>query len=206
MPKKPKSNVFSSLSGQKNKENDPREHFVSVQAVLNHLDFLKEVDSLPGQPLYKEEVVQNAVRRYKQCWLPLMDHIESRELQQVDKVAPPLGKTLNFVSCLNQSCFITLDVHWAWHCHMLCPTTYWSDLLSRPTGPLDHSNRSKEDWDAMRQACRTHWERLYPEEPFDPPWITGQDVLSQKVEFNSGFEYDIVAASQRQKSFYYQVR
>ncbi len=74
------------------------EFFISVDVVnesVRHLVFLKEVEKTPELKL--DHVIRNAIRRYERLWIPLAGklHGDSSSLE------PPL------------------DVHWAWHAHML---------------------------------------------------------------------------------------
>lgn len=74
-----------------------------IMLAQQHLAFLREVDTISEQ-LLKPHVMANAVRRYETCWLHILcNHTEADLL-------PPL------------------DVHWAWHVHMLSPCQYASDL------------------------------------------------------------------------------
>ena len=69
-----------------------------------HLAFLEEVNR-NATSLEKPHVIANAVRRYENFWLPIL-----RDANEHDILLPPL------------------DVHWAWHVHMLNPNSYASDM------------------------------------------------------------------------------
>ena len=91
------------------------------------------------------------------------------------------------------------DVHWVWHCHMLCPSLYAADLEASVLGrAIDHNPRDAATLEDLRRKTERRWEEAFPEEPFDfqPP--------TQEV-FNSDFKYDILAAALRQMEFFYQV-
>ena len=87
-----------------------------------------------------------------------------------------------------------LDVHWVWHVHMLCPRKYASDCVKIISLLPQHR------YDADGELARVLWEK-YTDEPFD---VDYQDIPNETY-FESCLRYDIVAASQRQKGFYYHV-
>ncbi len=165
-------------------------YLLNVDALLMHLDFLRRADQAP-RILSRPERMRQAARRYEACWLPLLaarGKVGEEEVPE-ESLAPPL------------------DVHVAWHCHMLCPTLYAKDLrLSSTLGRMArHRNRPQEEWDKMRERCKGAWEETFPEEPFQPPWMTQEGDTIPETDFESAFEYDLVAAAERQSSFYYQV-
>ena len=45
---------------------------VTVQDVINHLDFLQDIDEMGQDKFYNEQFVQNAIRRYQKFWIPLI--------------------------------------------------------------------------------------------------------------------------------------
>lgn len=51
------------------------------------------------------------------------------------------------------------------------------------------------------------WERFYPDEPFELDYkkISSGNVVDLNAADTGGITYDLVAAVQRQSSFYYQV-
>ena len=99
-----------------------------------------------------------------------------------------------------------LDVHWAWHLHMLAPLSYRQDLLATSLGRIiNHQPRDPQSTAAreIRQRTSEKWSELFPGESFHSQ--SGADVDQTHSDFSSSFTYDIVKASGRQKVFYYQV-
>lgn len=148
-----------------------------IQAALNELDFLRVVDSHPllhGGPL-----VDQAIQRYEQLWLPLV--AESSE----PLLAP-------------------LDIEWVWYCHMLCPLAYEADCMNLFGRMIDHQlTKAIDYWKAVARS-QTIWNRRYPHVPFqvDMDRVTDQGYLKHAP---SRLTYDIAAAISRQRVFYYQV-
>lgn len=70
-----------------------------LTACQREVNFLRMIDR-KAPILYEKAVVDNAIRRYETYWLPMQ--AEKPDLNNI----PPL------------------DVHWVWHTHMLCPTSY----------------------------------------------------------------------------------
>ncbi|KIH56430.1 hypothetical protein ANCDUO_13389 [Ancylostoma duodenale] len=62
-------------------------------------NFLRMIDR-KAPLLYEADVVNQAIRRYETCWLPM------QAAHPDMNVIPPL------------------DVHWVWHTHMLSPLHY----------------------------------------------------------------------------------
>ena len=62
---------------------------VSINDVINHLDFLKSVEDQDGK-FYDATYVKNSLRRYENFWLPLMLTIAENPDNDT-KYAPPLG-------------------------------------------------------------------------------------------------------------------
>ncbi|GAQ86002.1 hypothetical protein KFL_002640230 [Klebsormidium nitens] len=133
---------------------------------------LSAVDNAPE--LHTPAGAQQAARRYRHCWLPLL-----AKQGPGAQLLPPL------------------DVHWAWHCHMLNPVMYAQDcgrLLGRT---LDHPLIS-DDTLAFGTAMSL-WASECPNEPWDP--VPGS---AEPAEVGS-IELKLVAAMGRQTSFFYQV-
>ncbi|XP_068244397.1 dentin sialophosphoprotein-like [Palaemon carinicauda] len=76
-----------------------------VRAAKRLLSFLATVDE--HKALYQGPLVSAALRRYEECWLPLLARGGESE-----GCAPPL------------------DVHWVWLVHMLAPQHYHQDCLA----------------------------------------------------------------------------
>ncbi len=109
-----------------------------------------------------------------------------------------LGRTANV------NIFFSLDIHWVWHCHMLCPTLYHKDLAASSLGrPINHRPRDLAKLKELREITGREWARLYPEEPFDHKQLEYVKMTSEQLE--TKFEYDIAEAVSRQRMFYYQV-
>ena len=87
-----------------------------VKSAKDHLTFLEEVNKVASQ-LKQPHIIANAVRRYEECWLKLL-----RENESETDLVPPL------------------DVHWAWHVHMLCPKQYNTDINKVKPLLLQHIN------------------------------------------------------------------
>ena len=65
---------------------------VSINDVINHLDFLKSVEDQDGK-FYDATYVKNSLRRYEKFWLPFMLTIAENPDNDT-KYAPPLGMLL----------------------------------------------------------------------------------------------------------------
>ena len=74
-----------------------------VEACQRELDFLSDVDQHEVLTT-RGPAVLRAIRRYEQYWLPLAARHPTEQLVP------------------------GLDVHWVWHCHMLAPYSYESDV------------------------------------------------------------------------------
>ena len=63
---------------------------VKLDDVLNHLDFLKKIDTNGQDKFYVSSFIYNAIRRYEEFWIPFVlkmsDNFEDDLLY-----APPLG-------------------------------------------------------------------------------------------------------------------
>ena len=65
---------------------------VTVQNVVDHLDFLNNIDARGRDKFYNPKFVHNSVRRYETLWLPLITSVSSSPKDDL-KYVPPLGKT-----------------------------------------------------------------------------------------------------------------
>ena len=86
---------------------------------------------------------------------------------------------------------------------MLSPGHYGHDLSQSILNRIiDHQPKDLlcEDAKHKRMRSRIKWEELYPEVPFDLDLNT---ICEEN--FSSSFSYDIITASSRQQSFFYQV-
>lgn len=149
-----------------------------MQKALHELEFLDVVNSFPA--LHGGIVLEKAIRRYETCWLPL-----AASVADPTAIAPPL------------------DVHWVWHCHMLSPYEYELDCQRLVFKVIDHTVRSTTVLRQLRKDCEAIWKAKYPEEPFEYDW--NHPAPTQSPRYKPKCAYDLIAAVNRQTSFYYQV-
>ncbi|BFI32323.1 hypothetical protein MPTK2_4g04810 [Marchantia polymorpha subsp. ruderalis] len=178
--------------------------FDIIDSARAELRFLKLVDCTPA--LQDSEVLERAVDRYFEQWLPLVNEF-------ID--SPDSAHSLN--------CYLLppLDCACIWHCHKLNPVQYVNDcqhifgkLLDVKALPGKEPSDSELRKYADRQSIK-RWETAYPDEPyhFVQPFEDGnspefQELLNNKRSnrINPGrLRYDLIAAAQRQFPFYYQV-
>jgi len=159
---------------------------INSDSVWHHLKFLKYFDDHPE--FYHSNVVKRAINRYEFYWIPFILN-NSKSISDDLEFSPPL------------------DVHWVWYVHMLAPCKYKADLersdLRRVIGHVA-SNPSSDNARFKREKTALLWRQSYPNEPFD---ISINDATSEqnKPIYGTAFSYDILKASERQQSFYYQV-
>ncbi|KAL2629021.1 hypothetical protein R1flu_013707 [Riccia fluitans] len=175
-----------------------------ISAAIAQLRFLKVVGNTPA--LLISEVLERAVDRYFENWLPLVsEFLESPDCH-------------NSLNCYLQP---PLDCAWIWHCHKLSPVKYANDceqifkkLLDVKALPGNEPPDSKlREW--ADNFSRKRWQTAYPDEPYDfvQPCEDGnspefQELLEKKRSnrINPGrLRYDLVAAAHRQGPFIYQV-
>ena len=58
--------------------------------ILNHLDFLRQIDRNGENVFYNVNVIKDAVRRYEIFWIRLIQQVSNGPEQDLD-FAPPLG-------------------------------------------------------------------------------------------------------------------
>ena len=146
-----------------------------IQA-CNQLDFLEMVDKVPE--LKQPHVLARSVYRYEKYWLPLAAAHPDERLS-----AP-------------------LDIEWVWHCHMLSPRAYERDCQEIVQTVVDHTLKSKTDYEKALTKSRQLWMQRYQkeEEPFSI------DYCGEKGHvYESKITYNIIEAASRQKAFYYHV-
>ena len=163
---------------------------VSVPAVRQHVAFLETVHNDPlnhASALYLDRhLLAAAVERYEKLWLPM---VESLSTSQHKTLVPPI------------------DVAWVWHLHRLAPLKYAVYCRQRFGNILDpgssafrlqsHSTiEDHDDPDCLQ--TRALWTRKYPDDPF---FIATGGLTS----FTSGLVEAIVATSERQRTFLWQV-
>ena len=66
------------------------------------LDFLLDVDAEPGQPLYSEGPLKEALRRYERCWVKFVKDVCGDSADKDLEWAPPRGKNI-YISSLEMS-------------------------------------------------------------------------------------------------------
>ncbi|MFH4977130.1 hypothetical protein AB6A40_003839 [Gnathostoma spinigerum] len=140
--------------------------------------FLRMIDR-KAPVLYEQNVVDNAVRRYECYWLPM----QARR-PDINNVPP-------------------LDVHWVWHCHMLCPQKYKQDCEAICGTIVDHKLLSANEIQQRYEQSVSVWQEYCSDEPYDFLVSISSDRGTMKYERKSS--YDIAAACQRQRNFNYQI-
>jgi len=148
-----------------------------VEACRRELDFLAEVDRHDALTTSRP-VIRQAIRRYEQFWLPLVARHPSESLVP------------------------GLDVHWVWHCHMLAPYSYVSDVTRLAGRVVDHRLMTRSELEKARKKTRQLWVATYQDEPFD---VDFADVNEPTTDYTPQCSYDLEAAVGRQSKFYYQV-
>ncbi|ESO91289.1 hypothetical protein LOTGIDRAFT_153720 [Lottia gigantea] len=148
-----------------------------VSSAIDLLDFLAEADKLPS--LLNESVIRGAIYRYESLWLPFAAKFNDG----LELVAP-------------------VDIEWVWLCHLLSPVTYAKDCLAICGKIIDHKLRSKQERADGLEETQHLWDQEYPNDKFV---ISLDAVIDIPEIYYSKISYDIVAASLRQREFYYQV-
>ena len=152
-----------------------------LDSAFDQIDFLRDVDTCGL--LYSGKYLHQALYRYEKFWIHFYMSLDQKG-KNVHKYYPPL------------------DIAWVWHCHMLCPTEYAKDY-QRITGKvLDHKYNSKLDRFKKQENTKQLWTE-FTGVSFD--FMSEDAVDSGYDKFTTGINYDIIAAADRQKSFYYQV-
>eukprot|EP00892_Ulva_mutabilis_P007881 jgi/Ulvmu1/5465/UM023_0001.1 len=153
--------------------------------------FLRHVDEA-GDILYDEEVVRLSVLRYEHLWMPAVAALPDGAV-----LVPPL------------------DIAFVWHCHVLCPTRYFSDWqeitgsvpdykfpdLAAPTAATTE-NGLHVDLSTKADALQSMWRSL--ERAISLPSRTYNVDHLAKLP-TSCMSYDVASAALRQKVFFYQV-
>ena len=146
----------------------------------NQLDFLEVVDKVPE--LKQPRFLARSVYRYKKYWLPFA-------------AAHP-------DECLSAP----LDIEWVWHCHMLSPRAYEKDCKEIVKTVVNHTLRSKSNYQDALTKSRTLWLQRYrnEEEPFSLDYNAPYDNKNVR-NYETKIAINIIKAASRQKTFYYQV-
>ena len=158
------------------------------------LDFLKAVDA--AGYCYGREFVAKAVYRYEKYWLPLVAAEAAASAVGVSNGGQSNGAAAAAPPHQESSVLSTdqlappLDVHWAWHVHMLAPFAYSKDCQRITGGKLvGHRLKSQSDLEQLRfketssflfqdKICKTEngfyraktqpiWRKMYPDVPWD---------------------------------------
>lgn len=148
-----------------------------VDQAASHIAFLKAVDG--NHELRRPEVLKRALYRYEKLWLPLAAEHPSE--------------------CLSAP----MDIEWLWHCHMLSPKSYEKDCNTIVHGFINHAIRRADDYQRARNIAHAYWSHKYGE-PFYIDQDTPDDA-NKVAQFSSRISYDIAAAADRQRVFFYQV-
>jgi len=151
-----------------------------IEQSRNLIEFLEDVDAI--KVLYSGEIINKAIYRYKEYWLPMLAH--------------------HFNDC--KSIYPPIDVAWVWHCHMLCPTKYANDCMSLFGRLLPHEHLSRDERLTRQEATK----KLWKSECFASFNYQSENSISDSETFLRGgpskISYNLKEASLRQKEFYYQ--
>lgn len=149
-----------------------------IEAALNEVNFLQQVHK--DKYLRTLPGIKHAIYRYEQFWLPLLKKVSFDESRDQELVPP-------------------LDIQWVWHTHMLCPIQYGWYCNEKFGRSLGHRLYSLQEAEQRRSMTKQLWEEEYSKEPFEIRRDPSIQIPDSKIA------YDLVAATQRQKHFYYQV-
>ncbi|GAV72026.1 LOW QUALITY PROTEIN: DUF1399 domain-containing protein, partial [Cephalotus follicularis] len=153
-----------------------------VAAAKQQLKFLAVVDR--NRHLYSGPALDQAIYRYKYCWLPLLaKHGDSQ-------VSGPL--------------VVPLDCEWVWHCHRLNPVRYQNDCKQFYGRILDNKNVLSSVDETFHNETVAIWDKMFPSEPYELN-VSIQRVAKDTIGAFGTTDYDLVWAVQRQSSFFYQV-
>lgn len=157
-----------------------------VAAAKQQLQFLEAVDR--NRCLYDGPLLNKAIYRYKNYWLPLL--------------AKHTGSTI-----LEGPLVVPLDCEWIWHCHRLNPVQYKKDCEKLYGQILDNHNVVSSVQGTSMERSAKIWSSLYPEEPYEldlsiPFSEAGGEKFSGATD---NINYDLISAVKRQCSFVYQV-
>ena len=155
-----------------------------ITSSQHHVEFLKTVNSHPS--LYGGKVLEQAIRRYVKFWLPLA------------------------AECKEETLAAPLDIEWVWHCHLLSPILYHADVMKICGTFVRHKVSDKHNYQQALVFSEKYWNRKYPEEPFQVDLSasggeTESGLQPGELSMSLGLQYDLEAAAERQKVFYYQV-
>lgn len=146
------------------------------------LVFLQEVDHL--KELKSEQSIRRAIWRYEQFWLPLVANHDHPS----PVLVPPL------------------DVHWVWHCHLLCPRQYEKDCTALVGRLIEHqvSSINSSEYEKQSQSTEKLWNEKYG--TLETYTLSSSKVMPKEAQaYQSRCGYDLLQATTRQSSFYYNV-
>eukprot|EP01018_Ginkgo_biloba_P025969 Gb_06704 [translate_table: standard] len=156
-----------------------------VSAAKQQLAFLATVDCHPC--LYNGPILLVAIRRYEECWLPLLASRDGQGAPGIPLVPP-------------------LDCAWIWHCHRLSPIAYKDDCERLFGRLLDAPFVDPSMKDTAADGTAYIWKRRYPQEPYLLD-LSGTTVISRdnsNLQRETRIAYDLGQAVHRQQNFYYQ--
>ena len=118
------------------------------------------------------------------------DHVIQNAIRRYETIWLPLvARNLHYTLVPPQ------DVAWVWHVHMLCPSAYTSDCKALVGNIPDHAFTGDQ---GLSQRL---WSSTTTE-----PWSVMYNTISPYCsQISTKLKYDIIEASHRQKSFYYNV-
>lgn len=146
-----------------------------VELVEASIRQLQFLQMVDRNPLLYGPMVKQSIRRYETLWLPLVAGNPDEIL-----AAP-------------------LDIEWIWHCHMLAPLAYEKDCMDSYGTIIKHQLQTERDRAKSLEISKQLWVVKFPDEPFE----NGNRL--EECSFNSKLLYNLEAAIDRQKVFYYQV-
>ncbi|CAN6482275.1 unnamed protein product [Victoria cruziana] len=157
-----------------------------VAIAKEQLLFLEAVDR--NRCLYDGPVLDRAIHRYKNYWLPLLAKHNESKLTRGPLVVP-------------------LDCEWVWHCHRLNPVRYKSDCEQFFGRILDNHDVISTVKGNFKHETAEIWDDLYPGEPYELDFcykFTENSAAAVPAAAPS-ITYDLVSAVKRQSTFGYQV-
>ncbi|KAH7567611.1 hypothetical protein ACOSP7_010395 [Xanthoceras sorbifolium] len=157
-----------------------------VAAAKQQLRFLAEVDK--NRYLYDGPILDRAINRYKNCWLPLLAKYTKSKVTEGPLVVP-------------------LDCEWVWHCHRLNPVRYKADCEEFYGKILGGQDVVSSVQGVSKNQTAEIWKVMYTNEPYELDMSTH---FSDKVAKHASgtpetTKYDLHSAVKRQSSFFYQV-
>ncbi len=155
-----------------------------VKLARNEVEFLHEVDN--QLELKAEHSIRRAIWRYEKFWLPL---VVGHQTSSSQVLVPPL------------------DVHWVWHCHLLCPRQYLKDCTALVGRLVEHEVLqifNSPEYKRQAEATEQLWAAKYG--LVEQYHVSHYEVVPIEVlVYQSKCGYDLLQATARQSSFYYNV-